>query len=245
MDNEDKSPSDYKTEQELSQGKAVYKTRSRLWKQVIQILSIMSIKAKRIIIGIILIVVIIGAISIYNEVTRHTERTIGNSLTPKELIETFEISTLDYEYSNVVFEQNNRERKFLFVELEDAIQMYAVRYDGSVKMGIDGKELKVDESYDGEGKILKITVPKAYIISHDAPLNDSAEVIYDVADHTENARIGQYIKAFNTYKKDTEKKIKENGLLDKAQESAKTQLESFLNAIPDIRDNYKLKFVLE
>jgi hypothetical protein len=196
-------------------------------------------------IAIVIVVVFIGTILFYNKFALHTEHTIDNALTPNAIIETFEISALDYEYTNIIYEENKGERKFLFVKLQDSVQMYAVQYDGSVKMGVDGKDIKIDEQYDGEGNILKVTIPKAYIISHDAPLNDSATVIYDIANHAENASIGQYVDLFNVYKKDTETKLKENGYLDKAQESARKQLETFLNAIPDIRDNYKLKFVLE
>jgi Tfp pilus assembly protein PilN len=200
-----------------------------------------------IIVGIIFIVIISAALTAFG-ITRlrpHTERVTGKSIMPKEIIETFEISALDYGYSSIIFEKNTAERKFLFVKLEDASQMYAVQFEGIIKMGINGKDVKIDEQYDGESKVLKITIPKAYIISHDAPLNDSAEVIYDISDHMEHAQIGQYIELFNDKKKEIEQEIESQGMLERARQSAKKQLESLLNSIPDIHDNYKLEFILE
>jgi hypothetical protein len=79
-----------------------------------------------------------------------------------------------------------------------------------------------------------VTIPKAYIISHDAQLNDTAEVIFDIANHTERANVAQFVSVFNEKKKiedeingDTEP----SGLLGRAQQSAKKQLEFLLNAI--------------
>ena len=169
----------------------------------------------------------------------------GKTIIPRAIIETFEISALDYAYSAIIFETTTVERKFLFFDLKPASQMYAVQYEGLVKIGIDGKEIEVDEQYSDEQQILKVTIPKAKILSHDAPLNDTCEVIFDIGEKMKNASIEQYINVFNEKKKETENDIKESDLLKKAQESAKKQLEAFLNAIPDIRENYKLIFELK
>jgi hypothetical protein len=176
----------------------------------------------------------------------NTIREAGKSISPKEIIETFEISSLEYRYSNVIFESNTTERKFLFIPLTPATQMYAVRYDGSVKMGINGKDIKIQEQYNGGDRlILRIIIPKADIISHDAPLNNTCEVIYDVAIKAEAATIGQYIYLFNESKIETEEEIRNSDLLDNAQESAKKQLEILLNAIPDINSHYIIEFELK
>jgi len=169
----------------------------------------------------------------------------GKSIIPKEIIETFEISALDYAYSAIIFETTTVERKFLFFDLKPASQMYAVQYEGLIKIGIDGKEIEVDEQYIGEQQILKVTIPKTKILAHDAPLNDTCKVIFDIGEKMENANISQYINLFNEKKKETENDVKESGLLKRAQESARKQLEAFLNAIPDIRENYELIFELE
>jgi hypothetical protein len=204
---------------------------------------------RSLVIGIVVLVVgVVCGVVVANRLSADTgiEQIKGKSVIPKEIIETFEISALDYSYRNIIFEKNTSERKFLFVKLEDASQMYAVQFDGTIKLGVNGKDIKIDDGqYDGERTILKVTIPKAYIIAHDAPLNDTAEVIYDLADHTEKASIGQYTELFNEKKKEIETEIKAGGLLERAQQSAKTQLESLLNAIPEIHDEYKLVFVLE
>jgi len=188
---------------------------------------------------------ILATIFVYDKFVVKTTIETGKTLSPIDIIETFEISALDYIYSSVIFETTTSERKFLFINLKPGSHMYAITYDGVIKMGINGKDIKIDEQYNGEQTILTITVPKAYIISHDAPLNDTCSVIFDIADRMEHASIGQYIELFNEKKKETEEEIKQEGMLDRAQESAKKQLEAFLNSIPDIRDNYELRFVLE
>jgi hypothetical protein len=194
---------------------------------------------------IVVVTAVITAFIVIKFVNVHTERVTGKSLYPKDIVESFEISALDYGYSSIIFERNTSERKFLFVKLEEASQMYAIQFEGLIKMGVNGKDIIIDEQYDGESKVLKITIPKAYIISHDAPLNDSAEVIYDISDHMEHAQIGQYIEVFNDKKKEIEQEIESQGMLERARQSAKKQLEALLNSIPDIYDNYKLEFILE
>jgi hypothetical protein len=189
-------------------------------------------------------IAVVAAMLIASTLKTRTESVSGKSVIPKDVIETFEISALEYSYSAIIFERNTAERKFLFIRLEDASQIYAVQFDGAIKLGVNGKDVQLDEQLNGESKVLTVTIPKAHIISHDAPLNDTAEVIFDVADHTEQARIGQYIGVFNDKKKEIEADIEVGDLLERAQQSAKKQLESLLNAIPDIRDNYELVFVL-
>jgi len=188
---------------------------------------------------------VLVTVFVYDKLAVKTMTETGKSILPKELVETFEISSIDFMYSTIIFENTTSERKFLFINLKPGLQTYAVQFEGSIKMGISGKDIKIDEPYNDEQKILKITVPKAYIISHDAPLNDTVKVIYDFAERAETARIGQAFDLFNEKKKEIEDEVEQAGLLDRAQESAVKQLEAFLNAIPDIRNNYELRFVRE
>jgi hypothetical protein len=201
-------------------------------------------------IGISLIIVVVIGLGLYFvkpllDDSNKTEHTTDISVILNEIVETFEISTLDYYYSAIISEENTTERKFWFIELDPAVQQYAVQFEGIVKFGVNGKEVKLYPQYNGENKILNVTIPKAYLISHDAPLNDTAEVKFDFAKHTERANIGQYTELFNEKKKEMENKLIEQGLLEQAQQSAKKQIELLLNSIPEIQDNYTLKVTLE
>ena len=188
----------------------------------------------------------VAVILIYNKLTMKSMTTKGNALNPKAIIETFEVSSLDYQYSDVIFSKVTDPRKFLFIKLSDAVQMYAVKYSGSIKLGINGKDIKHAEHQEGEVTITTLTIPKAYQISHEAPLNDSVEVIYDIAEHTENVSVEQYLEDFEANKKKTEAEIQAAGLYEKAQESAKKQLEALFNSISESYEGeYKFEFVLE
>ncbi len=172
------------------------------------------------------------------------EEPVKSALTPLEILETFEISSLSYHYRNVFYEANEEERKFLFIPLEPGVKRYAVMYEGMIKIGVNGENIKLNEQRNGETTILSITIPEAYIISHEAPLNDTLEVLFDEAEHTEKFSIGEYASTLNEKKIEIETGVEQSNLLEEAQEIAKNQLESFLRAIPDIRDNYVLVFEL-
>lgn len=197
------------------------------------------------VVALVLMLLGVGAFVGYTLFAQQTSEPIKEAITPLEIIETFEISALNYRYRNLFMEENIEERKFAFIELSPAVKRYAVQYDGEIKMGVNGDDVKLEIQQDNVGNVLKITIPKAEILSHEAPLNDTFQVVFDEAEHSEKYTIGEYANTLNDKKKETELEVEQSGLLKQAQESAEKQISALLRSIPDIRDNYILVFDLE
>jgi hypothetical protein len=193
-----------------------------------------------------LVAVIAIAIAICFQANKNNEpveeRTVTSTISINEILETFELSSLDIEYSDIITDSVERERKLFYLIsgiLENATQVYAVQYDGSAKLGINGKEIETIPSPNGDGEDLTILIPEAYIISHDAPKTGSLKVIYNDADHMDDASIEQFAGDFNEQKAAKEEEFVAKGYLDQAREGARKQIETFVKAIPGINDQYK------
>ena len=162
-------------------------------------------------------------------------------LITKSIVENFEISALEYNYRDLIFEENKENRSFWFIPLDPAVKRYAVQFDGRMKMGINGKDIKIDE---GNG-VIKITIPKAQLISHEMPVDDVIEVVFDEGDNAKNFTITEYLVRFNERKKIIETKVAQSDMYKQAQESTKKQLEVMFNALLNENSTYHFEFILE
>jgi len=212
-----------------------------------------------IVIAVVLLVVgIVAGFSIRNKLapppvadTKPTSTSVTNiTINPIAVVESFKIVSLELYYNDIIDNKTKKGRKLFGLIpglLEDAEKRLIVQTSGKVFMGIDVKNhpIRVAEKSDGSQKVLELTIPKAEIISHE---QYKPSVLIDDADHTENYTSEEFVNLQDEAKLSVNEKI-DNGEFDniiaRAQESAKAQLESFLNSIPDIRDNYRLEFVLE
>jgi hypothetical protein len=205
-------------------------------------------KRKIIFIAAAAIAVIAVSIFVYGKFAGTPTVVTSMTVTPTEIVESFKIVSLELYYNELINSQSTEDRKlFGFIQLESAEKWLIVQISGKVFMGIDidKRPIQVVEQYDGSQKILKLTIPKAEIIAHEI---DRPLVLFNEANHMENYTLEEYIDLQDAAKLEVNAKINNgefDGAIDRAQESAKTQLQSFLNSIPDIRDNYRLDFVLE
>ena len=117
---------------------------------------------------------------------------------------------------------------------------FIITYNGSIKAGIDLKQAKISIDNDQ----LNITLPAAKILSHE--IDEKSIEVYDESSNIFNQISINDYKSFATKeKKKNEKEAISNGILEKSKTKAEQTLTTYLQAIPEIKDHYKLNITIE
>ena len=162
-----------------------------------------------------------------------TSTTIKNQLT-----EINELALYSYDYSKVGKFSNKLSFNGWKIPLTQ--KNFIITYDGSIKAGIDLKQAKI--SIDNEQ--LNITLPAAKILSHG--IDENSIEVYDESSNIFNQISINDYKSFATKeKKKNEKEAISNGILEKSKTKAEQTLTTYLQAIPEIKDHYKLNITIE
>ena len=197
-------------------------------------------KSKKAIGGVIAIIVLVIAIFFagvhyasgrYND--KITSTTIKNQLT-----EINEHALYSYDYSKVGKFSNKLSFNGLKIPL--TLKTFIITYYGSIKAGIDLKQAKISIDNDQ----LNITLPAAKILSHE--IDEKSIEVYDESSNIFNQISINDYKSFATKeKKKNEKEAISNGILEKSKTKAEQTLTTYLQAIPEIKDHYKLNITIE
>ena len=193
-------------------------------------------KSKKAIGGVIAIIVLVIAIFFAgvhyasgSNNDKITSTTIKNQLT-----EINELALYSYDYSKV------GKLSFNGWKIPLTQKTFIITYDGSIKAGIDLKQAKI--SIDNEQ--LNITLPAAKILSHE--IDENSIEVYDESSNIFNQISINDYKSFATKeKKKNEKEAISNGILEKSKTKAEQTLTTYLQAIPEIKDHYKLNITIE
>ena len=195
-------------------------------------------KSKKAIGGVIAIIVLVIAIFFAgvhyasgSNNDKITSTTIKNQLT--------EINALySYDYSKVGKFSNKLSFNGWKIPLTQ--KTFIITYDGSIKAGIDLKQAKISIDNDQ----LNITLPAAKILSHE--IDENSIEVYDESSNIFNQISINDYKSFATKeKKKNEKEAISNGILEKSKTKAEQTLTTYLQAIPEIKDHYKLNITIE
>lgn len=197
-------------------------------------------KSKKAIGGVIAIIVLVIAIFFAgvhyasgSNNDKITSTTIKNQLT-----EINELALYSYDYSKVGKFSNKLSFNGWKIPLTK--KTFIITYDGSIKAGIDLKQAKI--SIDNEQ--LNITLPAAKILSHE--IDEKSIEVYDESSNIFNQISINDYKSFATKeKKKNEKEAISNGILEKSKTKAEQTLTTYLQAIPEIKDHYKLNITIE
>ena len=197
-------------------------------------------KSKKAIGGVIAIIVLVIAIFFAgvhyasgSNNDKITSTTIKNQLT-----EINELALYSYDYSKVGKFSNKLSFNGWKIPLTQ--KTFIITYDGSIKAGIDLKQAKI--SIDNEQ--LNITLPAAKILSHE--IDENSIEVYDESSNIFNQISINDYKSFATKeKKKNEKEAISNGILEKSKTKAEQTLTTYLQAIPEIKDYYKLNITIE
>ena len=197
-------------------------------------------KSKKAIGGVIAIIVLVIAIFFAgvhyasgSNNDKITSTTIKNQLT-----EINELALYSYDYSKVGKFSN----KLSFNGWKSPLtqKTFIITYNGSIKAGIDLKQAKISIDNDQ----LNITLPAAKILSHE--IDEKSIEVYDESSNIFNQISINDYKSFATKeKKKNEKEAISNGILEKSKTKAEQTLTTYLQAIPEIKDHYKLNITIE
>ena len=197
-------------------------------------------KSKKAIGGVIAIIVLVIAIFFAgvhyasgSNNDKITSTTIKNQLT-----EINELALYSYYYIKLLKFSNKLSFNGWKIPLTQ--KTFIITYDGSIKAGIDLKQAKI--SIDNEQ--LNITLPAAKILSHE--IDENSIEVYDESSNIFNQISINDYKSFATKeKKKNEKEAISNGILEKSKTKAEQTLTTYLQAIPEIKDHYKLNITIE
>lgn len=149
------------------------------------------------------------------------------------------LCTAEYNYTHVEQVDSSREIKGFKIPFTSSKFIYS--YDGTIMAGIDFTKIQIDKK--DEEKIITVTLPNAEIISSDVA-QDSFK-LYDEKNNLFNPiSVTDVADSFADLKNSEEKKAIENGLLDKARESAVILVENFMRGSYDVGD-YEIKVLFE
>ena len=197
-------------------------------------------KSKKAIGGVIAIIVLVIAIFFAgvhyasgSNNDKITSTTIKNQLT-----EINELALYSYDYSKVGKFSNKLSFNGWKIPLTQ--KNFIITYDGSIKAGIDLKQAKISIDNDQ----LNITLPAAKILSHE--IDENSIEVYDESSNIFNQISINDYKSFATKeKKKNEKEAISNGILEKSKTKAEQTLTTYLQAIPEFNDHFKLYITIE
>lgn len=196
-------------------------------------------KSKKAIGGIVAIIIFIAAVFYAGMLFGSDHEAEVTSTTIKnQLIEINELAVYSYEYSKVGKFSDNL--TFHGWDIPLTQKSFLITYDGVLKAGInfDDAKIKID------GDTIDIELPESTVLSHE--IDESSIEVYDETNNVFNQISINDYKTFATKEKDKNKKEAiANGLLEKADERVKEVLTTYLQSIPDIKDNYTINITMK
>lgn len=197
-------------------------------------------KSKKAIGGIIAIIVLVVAIFFagihYASGSNNDE--ITSTTIKNQLTEINELALYSYDYSKVGKFSNKLSFNGWKIPLTQ--KSFIITYDGTIKAGIELNKAKINIDADQ----LNISLPAAKILSHE--IDENSIEVYDESSNIFNQISINDYKSFATKeKKKNEKEAISNGILEKSKTQAVKTLTTYLQAIPEIKDHYKLNITIE
>jgi hypothetical protein len=172
----------------------------------------------------------------------------------KEVLPIGEYASLAYHYTSVVKDINARDIRGWTIPF--TTRKYIFTYDGTMKLGIDGSQIRVDEipteSAETAGAdsaanttakpIIRITLPPIKILSHEI-IDDSIEVFEQSQTIFNEIKIDDAFNVTADRKRELEERVMAGTVVDEAKASLEQQLGNLLRGLPGIRDSYDVVFV--
>ena len=163
---------------------------------------------------------------------------ITSTIIRNQLTEINELAVYSYDYSKVGKFSNKLSFNGWDIPLTQ--KNFIITYDGTIKAGINLDEAKVDIDQNN----LNITLPATKILSHE--IDENSIEVYDESSNIFNQISINDYKSFATKeKKKNEKDAISNGILTKSKEKVVQTLTTYLQAIPEIKDNYQLNITIQ
>ncbi len=163
------------------------------------------------------------------QASQAAEPQITGDLLASRLRSVQELVTVSYYYTNMGRFENQVD--FYGWKVPFTTKSFIVSYDGVIKAGVDLEKLQVSI---GDGEVT-VTLPESRIISHEIP-EDSLEV-FDESDNLFNhITIEDYTAFTQDQKSAMEQRAVDGGLLDRANQEARTAVDSLLRIMPGLEE---------
>ena len=157
----------------------------------------------------------------------------------EEIKEIGELATVEYRYTNVGTLDASKKLFKTSVNIPGTKKTVVMTMDGIIKVGVDVDGISI--SSDVASKTIKITLPKARLLSNE--LDENSIQIYDETDGMFNPiTLEDSSTLRNEIKMKSEQNAQANGVFEQAEENAKIILRCILEAIPGLKDTYKIQF---
>ena len=163
------------------------------------------------------------------QASQAAEPQITGDLLASRLRSVQELVTVSYYYTNMGRFENQVD--FYGWKVPFTTKSFIVSYDGVIKAGVDLEQLQVSI---GDREVT-VTLPESRIISHEIP-EDSLEV-FDESDNLFNhITIEDYTAFTRDQKSAMEQRAVDGGLLDRANQEARTAVDSLLRIMPGLEE---------
>ena len=149
-----------------------------------------------------------------------------------------ELATQEYIYTNA--DTYTDKAKWLGVEVGFTEKSFLVRYNGTIKAGIDITKVTAQKSEDT--KEIIVYMPKAKILSHEID-HDTMEIVEKKDNLLNSIELEDMVKFEAECKEKMQEKAVENGILTKASENAQNVLYKIVYNDVVAAAGYKVTFV--
>lgn len=165
--------------------------------------------------------------------TTEETQTISTEFIEAEVLNISEYATLSYQYSNISKFDDIRE--FYGLKLPFTNKSFIIKYDGEMKLGIDGSKAQVEIA----DNIISIHLPAPKVLSH-VIYEDSIEVFDQTHNIFNQVEIEDYSEFAVEQKKVMEKRADAEGVFQNAQSAAEEQIAGFIKSILGESDDYQV-----
>lgn len=190
-------------------------------------------KIKRLITYLVIIILIL-TISFFAGIkfaTRNNVSSVTSTSLTQQLQEIEELATLSYNYTKVGKFSNNL--KFNGWNIPLTQKSFLITYSGKLKAGIKMDKINISL----KNNIITVLIPEIEILSNE--IDENSIEVYDETKNVFNPiSINDYTEFAKKQKEEVAQEAIENGLLSEAATKTQKTIKRYLNAIPNISENY-------
>ena len=141
------------------------------------------------------------------------------------LKQTLDISTVKYNYSNIV--EIKKDKSVNNIKIPFTEKSFIIKYNGVINAGVKPEDIKIVSKMDDE---ISIQINKCKILDH--YIDDENMYIYDIKNSIFNKLdIQEILDNMSKCKKEYEKRIINEGFLDEVKEHTEYSIKNILNSI--------------
>lgn len=175
------------------------------------------------IIFITLVCVFVSIFSYKYILSEHTKK--NTSAIMDTIYKVLEITTTKYNYTNIV--TFKKDKTVNNVKIPFTEKSFIVKYNGVIKAGINGDDIKVTKN---TGEIINIQIKKCVILDH--YIDQQNVYVYDIKNSIFNkVTINEVFEELNKYKDEYEEKIMSEGFVEEVKKNTESSLKTTLKNI--------------